>query len=356
MNRSVLIASGIFVVLCLYMLTGLFGCGSDDAADEAVAPAEKRMTVQVREMEAEIIPREVVLMGKTAPSRRVDLKAETSGKVVSVAELRGKPIKAGEFVAELELKNRQERLEEARASREQAGLEYEAAQKLLGQGLRSDSQVAQALSTLRGAEQRLRAIELEIRDTRIYAPFEGILQERMVEVGDYLGIGDPVARIIDMNPLVVEADATEFQIEYLKIGEEGHARLSEGRHLDGLLTYVAGESDPLSRTFPVELEIPNPDYRIPAGITAEIAIETERVPAYKISPGLISISDDGEFGIKIVDEDDVVRFYKADVVKSEPESLWLSGLPGSIRLITVGQGFTQEGDKVNVEMESSQWN
>jgi multidrug efflux system membrane fusion protein len=356
MNRSVLIAMGIFVVLCLYMLTGLVGCSETEETDSGeAAPVKSLMTVQIRELEAMVIPREVTLSGKTAPSRVVDLKAETAGKVEFVADERGMPVSKGDLIARIEENDRRERLQQAQASLEQAELEHEAALRLKDQGLRSDSNVAEALSRLRGAEQMVRAMEINVRNTLLTAPFDGVLQERHVEVGDYLGIGDPVARIIDLDPLIIEGHATEFQVEFLEIGEIGHALLADGHAVDGRLRYVAGEADALSRTFRIELEVPNADLGIPAGITAQIAVETERVPAFRISPALISISDDGEFGVKIVDGENRVRFIPADIVKSEPDALWLTGLPESIRLITVGQGFTQPGDEVKPELETTAW-
>jgi multidrug efflux system membrane fusion protein len=356
MNRSVLIAMGIFLVLCLYMLTGLVGCTQTEEAEAGKGPAAKPlMTVQVREMQSIEIPREVTLSGKTAPSRFVDLKAETAGKVEAIADRRGMPVSEGDLIARIEENDRRERLQQAQATLRQAELEHEAALRLKDQGLRSDSQVAEALSRLRGAEQMVRAMEIDVRNTRLTAPFDGLLQERHVEVGDYLGIGDPVARIIDLDPLIIEGQATEFEVEFLEIGEIGHARLADGHSVDGRLRYVAGEADAQSRTFRIELEVPNPDLEIPAGITAQIAVETERVPAYRISPALISISDEGQFGVKTVDDQNRVRFTPADIVKSEPDALWLTGLPESIRLITVGQGFTQPGDEVKTELETTAW-
>jgi membrane fusion protein, multidrug efflux system len=356
MNRSVLIAIGIFLVLCLYMLTGLFSCRQSGADPSAgVVNGKPVMTVKVRELEAREVVREVVLSGKTIASRRVELRAETAGRVVGVADRRGRVVKAGEVVVEIELNDRPDRLAQARAALEQAQLEHEAGQRLEQQGLRPAFEVAAALARLRGAEQQVRAIEVDIRNTRLTAPFDGILQDRMVEVGDYLGIGDPAARLIELDPLVVTGEATEFQIAFLHIGELAHARLMDGRELEGRLRYVAGEADPLTRTFPVELEVANPGNAIQAGLTARIAVETERVPAYRISPALISIADDGRFGVKTVDPQQVVRFYEADIVKTEPDAIWLAGLPEKILLITVGQGFTQEGDRVNTELESAQW-
>lgn len=357
MNRSVLMALGICVALVLYMLTGVFGC-SREKPSQPLQPGERArqlMRVQVRDMEAVEIPREVVVTGRTVPSRGVLLKAETAGRVEWVADLRGHLVKAGEEIARLEVRDRSERLEQAQALLEQARFEYEAVQMLSGQGLRSPAQVAEALARLRGSEQAVTAMELDLEHTRVRAPFSGVLQDRHVEVGDYLGVGDPVAQVIDLDPLVVEGQVTEFQVAYVEPGEIGHAHLSGGRVLDGTIRYIAGEADPLARTFLVELEVPNPGNRVPGGITAEIRIETERVLAHRISPGLISIDDDGRFGIKIVDADDTVRFIEADIVRAEPDALWLGSLPPKMRLITVGQGFTQPGDKVEPVIETTTW-
>lgn len=357
MNHSVKVALGIFVILCLYMLTGLVGCGGKD---EPVAPVENLadrpvMTVQVRQMSAVEIPREVLFSGKTVPSRSVELKAETAGRIIEIAESRGKPVRQDEMIAHIELYDRENRLEQANAAHEQAKLEYEASLRLRAQELRSSADVAEALSRLRGAEQRVRAMELEIDNTRLEAPFDGILQERTVEVGDFVSVGDPVARVIDLDPIVVEGQVTEFQIGYMKIGETGHADLADGLQVDGIIRYVAGESDPQTRTFKVELEVANPGHRIPAGITAQIRVETERIRAHRISPRLISIADDGRFGVKIVDPDNRVQFIEADIVRYEPDALWLGGLPAEIRLITIGEGFTQPGDLVDVSTESIEW-
>ncbi|MGC9451405.1 MAG: efflux RND transporter periplasmic adaptor subunit [Oceanipulchritudo sp.] len=355
MNHSVKVALGIFLLLCLYMLTGLAGCGGKPGPEEAGPPPERPlMSVRARDMQAEVISREVMFNGKTNPSRSVDIKAETSGRVMEVADLRGRRISVDQLIARIELNDRPERLEQARASLEQAGLEYEAAMRLEKQALRSESAVAEALARLRGAEQLVRSMELEMENTRLLAPFDGILQERMVEVGDYLGIGDPVARVIDLDPLIVEGEVTEFQIGYMKIGESGFADLADGRTVEGVIRYVAGEADPRSRTFTVEMEVPNPDLAIPAGITATVRVETERVPAYRISTSLISVADDGRLGIKLVDEEGRVRFREADIVRSEPDSIWVTGLPSRLRLITLGQDFTQPGDRVEVVLEAGE--
>lgn len=356
MNRSVLIALGIFVAIGLYLLSGLIGSSSDEAVAPAAAGESPLMTVRARTLVAEEIPREVVLVGKTAPSRAVDVRAEVEGRVEEILDGRGRLVEAGEILVRLEKRDLPERLKQAMAVEAQSRLEFASGKRLFEQGLRSEAELAGLEAALRGAQQRVRALEIDLEKTQIAAPFDGILEERQVESGDFVRIGDRVARVIELKPLVVTAEATEFQREFLKVGEVGHARLASGSEVDGVLRYVGSEADPARRTFTVELEVPNPGGELGAGLSAEIAVETERVAAYRISPALVSIADDGTFGIKVVDADDRVRFYVADLVKTAPEHIWVTGLPGEIRLITFGQGFVKEGDRVRVQPDEGGWN
>lgn len=356
MNRSILIALGILLAIVLYFLSGLIGAAPDEGAVQPAARESRLMTVRVRPLVAEEVPREVVLVGKSAPSRAVDLRAEVEGRVEEILDGRGRFVKAGERIIRLEARDLPERLQQARAVEAQSRLEFASGRRLFEQGLRSEAELAGLEATLRGAEQRLRALELDMEKTRIGAPFDGFLEERPVEIGDFARVGDRVARVIQLDPLVITAEATEFQREFLKVGEIGHARLASGPELDGVIRYVASEADAARRTFTVELEVPNPGGELGAGLSAEIAVETERVSAYRISPALVSIADDGTFGIKVVDPDDRVRFYVADLVKTSPEYIWVTGLPAEIRLITFGQGFVKEGDRVRVQPDEGGWN
>lgn len=355
MKRSVLIAFGILVAIGLYLLSGLiFGKETrEEATAEESGP--RLMTVRIRELAAEDIPREIVLVGKSEASRSVDLRGEIEGRVTKVILERGRFVKAGDLVAQIELRDRPERLSQAKAVLAQVRLEHESAKRLFKTGLRSEVELARSEAVLRGAEQVVRGLEIELEKTRIIAPFDGFLEERDVEEGDFVRVGERIARVLDLDPLLVVAEATEFQRPHLKVGEVGHARFATGEALDGTLRYVGSEADSGQRTFTVELEVANPDGAISAGYTAELAVETERVAAYRISPALISISDNGTFGIKVVDEDNIVRFYEADLVKASPDYIWVTGLPDRVRLITFGQGFVKEGDLVEVDVAPDGW-
>jgi multidrug efflux system membrane fusion protein len=353
MNRSVQIALAIFALLALYMLSGLVRCGREVPEQSADAQniGHPVITVLARDVETESIFRTIRITAKTLPSRGVELKAQTTGTIEEVMAKRGSVLSAGDEIAAIELKDRLERLEQAKATLSQAQFEFDAAERLEERDLRSASQVAQALSSLRGSEQMVRAMELDIEHTRIRASFDGILQDRYVELGDYLGIGDPVARVIDIDPIIVAGDVTEDQVGHLKPGQHGIATLSDGTVIEGYIRYVASEANQEARTFAVELEVANPELVIHAGVTASIIIETEEVRAVRVDKDFLATTDEGRIGIKVVDGDNRVRFIEADKQELGPDSIWITGLPEKIRLITRGQGYTLEGDLVEVVME-----
>ena len=201
------------------------------------------------------------------------------------------------------------------------------------------------------AQANLISLNLDLENTKIKAPFEGTLQSRAVEVGDYLQVGDPVAVIVDRNPLVVTGDVYEKDIHHLKMGMQGYAELNSGEKLEGTIRYLAVQSDPKTRTFTLELEVPNPDSALPAGQTAKITIPTGATQAHKLSPALLSLNDAGDLGIKIVDDEQTVQFLPATIIKSSANFIWLGGLPQSLQLISVGQGFANEGELVKVDYE-----
>lgn len=351
MNRSYVIAGSILAILTLYMSLGFVGCSRtekfdvssvilDDSLGKAV------MTVRTRNLEAVEIAREVVAPGRTDAARRIQIKARTSGRVDTIIAKRGERVSAGDSILRIELDSRPETVKRAEAALEARTIDYEAAVRLAEQKLTSGSALASAKAATTSAEEALALVRLDMEHTIVRAPFAGVLNERFAEVGDFLQPGDPVGVLLELDPLIVTGEVTELQVRHLQVGEHGIARLSDGREVEGRIRYVDTDADPSSRTFSVELEVPNPGLAISAGVTAEIVVETERVPAYEISLAHVSIDDEGRFGIKYMDTDSVVRFAPVDVVRSTPRTVWLTGLPDPLRLITTGQGFTKPGDVV----------
>lgn len=351
------IAAGLALALTGWLLSGQIGAGKPapepEATNRAAAVARQLPTVRVRTLVAEPVGREIVVNGKTAPARAVALRAETNGRVVGLGAKRGAAVRQGELLVRLDPRERQAMVDEARASLRMREIEHDAAQQLGAKGFQAETKVAEAKANLEAAQAALEHARIELSHTEIPAPFDGVLEERPVEIGDFVDIGDPVATVIEQDPFLVTGELAETEIGRLTPGMAGSARLVTGETVEGRLRYVGRRADPGTRTFTIELEVPNPGGHFVAGVSAELRMAYDTVEAHRISPGLLTLSDEGEVGIKAVDDDDLVVFHPATVVRAAADAVWLAGLPEQLRLITVGQGFVRAGDRVQPVPEAA---
>jgi len=199
---------------------------------------------------------------------------------------------------------------------------------------------------LESAKAELTRAKLDLGYRYVRAPFDGALQARMVEVGDFVKTGDPVATYVDNRTIVVSANLSEFDARYVAVGDPGEARLATGETVRGRIRYVAPVADEATRTFVVELEVDNRDAALRAGGTAELRMPAEAVLAQRVSPSLLTLDDAGNVGIKIVNESGEVEFVVADIALSSHDGVWLAGLPAEATIITVGQGYVSSGTVV----------
>lgn len=349
-HRSWFISIGIAALISLWLLSGLlFPSNSEEAVDltETGKPEDALSSVRVRTQAAEQVQRTIVVNGKTAPARIVELAAETDGRIEFIGAERGSNVAAGELIVRLDKRDREARLAQARATVKQREVEYEARAKLKDSSYVSESQLQEALAGLEAARAELTRAELDLGYMKIRAPFAGALQARQVEVGDFVKSGDKVATFVDNRKIIVSANVSEFDAGYVSIGDEAEARLATGETVHGKIRYVAPVADEATRTFEVELEVDNSDGALRAGGTAELRLFAETVFAHRLSPALLTLDDAGDVGIKIINDEGKVEFVPADIALSSNDGVWIAGLPKTATIITVGQGFVPDGAMVN---------
>ena len=346
-SRPAWLAVALLALLAAWLLSGLLGPSRREVDTPAPAVRAAAATpVQVARLAAEPVERTLSLSGRTAPARTVELKAETSGRVVTVGAARGARVDGGALIVRLDAGDRVARLEQARAELRQRELEYEGQLKLKPEGYISDARLAESLALREKARAEVTRAELDVDRMAVRAPFAGALQERSVEVGDYVAPGTPVATVVDDRRLAVAGSIAEGHASLLRPGMAGTARLASGQQVTGRLRYVAPVADTATRTFAVELEIANPGGELPVGVTADIELPVGTVRAHRLSPALLTLDDSGVVGVKIADADGRVRFVPATVVRTTPDGVWITGLPDPAPVIVGGQGFVRDGSLV----------
>lgn len=359
-HRSWLLSATIAIAVALWLLSGALdsdrgndaGAAADGEQPIASASRPARSSVRVRTQSAEEIMRTIVVNGETAPARIVDLAAETDGRVVSVGADRGSNVERGGVIVQLDERDRRARLAQAEATVRQREVEFLGREKLKSESYVSEAQLQEAVAMLEAAKTELTRAKLDLEYMTVRAPFDGALQARHVEVGDFVKQGDPIARFVDNRSIIVSASVSEFDAGYVEVGQAAEANLATGETVHGRIRYVSPVADEETRTFEVELEVDNREGRLRAGGTAVLSIPAERIHAHRVSPSLLTLDDAGNVGIKIVNADGKVEFVVADVALSSSDGIWVAGLPETATIITVGQGFVTPGATIDAVPES----
>lgn len=369
--------------------------GSTDMAQDkdptrtaATPEQDKAMRVVVMRSEAREIDSAVILRGRTEADREVELRAETSGPVVSEPLRKGARVAAGDRLCRLDPAAREAtlqeararltearsrmpearaRLEEARADLEEAKINYNAAENLVGSGFASQTRVASTRAALRAAEAGVEgaksgletaqasieaaraavtSAEKEIERLTISAPFAGVLETDTAEIGSLLQPGSLCATVLQLDPITLVGFVSEMQVARVATGAQASARLASGREVTGQVRFVSRAADDTTRTFRVEIQVPNPALDLRDGQTAEIRIAADGKTAHLVPQSALTLNDEGTLGVRILNDETRVQFVPVTLLRDTPTGVWMTGLPPKAEVIVIGQEYVSDGVKV----------
>lgn len=349
MKKNLITALMFAAAITLWLLSGvLFKAPPQPVAtaSDQQQPANEATKVRVREFIAQPHTQTLTLRGKTASKRSANISAEISARVVARPVERGDKVKSGDLLCGLAEDDRAAGTREAEARLKEAEIEFDGAKQLAERGLLADSTIARLGAQLESARANLARAQLNLERTQIKAPFDGIVENIWLSVGDLAQVGSRCVTLLDLDPLLIVANVSEQDISLVREGQPVSAQTSNGSWLEGIVTFVGSQSDDRTRTYPVEVTVDNPDYKVRAGLTSIITVAGSAVMAQRVSPALLTLNDEGELGLRAVDADNKVVFYAASIIEDTPEGAWVTGLPDRVRLITVGQEFVAAGQSV----------
>ncbi|WP_457650220.1 efflux RND transporter periplasmic adaptor subunit [Profundibacter sp.] len=332
----------------------------------------------------------VMLRGRTEAARQVTVMAETSGKVVSEPLRKGAYIEAGQTLCQLDSGTRESRLAEAKARLTEAEarlpeamanaagaaaklieakVNENAARRLNQQGYASETRAASAEAALQGAlagiesakaavvsakaaieaaNASIASIEKDIENLTITAPFAGLLETDTAELGVLLQPGSPCATIIQLDPIKLVGFAPETEVDKVTVGAMAGARLATGREVVGRVTFLSRSADPLTRTFRVEIQVPNAGLAIRDGQTVEIIVASDGTKAHLLPQSSLTLNNDGALGIRYVGPDNITGFAPVSILRDTPEGIWVAGLPDKVDVIVLGHEYVIAGVKLDV--------
>ncbi len=340
-------AFGILIAVTLWIASSLVFHPNTEASVEKgdAKPVSTVPLVRVAQMSASERSATVNVRGRTQALHAVDVRAEIEGVVKAIHFDKGQKVKTGDVLCEIDVNDRSAKVAQMQAMVAQTGKELEVAQDLYKEGFRSKTQLAQAQAAYEGARASASTMSIQLADTKIRAPFDGYVDDRYVDVGDFMRVGDKCEMVIAPEPFLAVGAVSEHEVGQIAIGGPASAKLVTGETVQGKVRFVASRSDATTRTFPVEVELPNPDNKLRDGVSADIRIPVKRVSAVKISPAIMVLDDAGVVGVRVV-ENGIVRFLPVQIISDAPDGMWISGVPDHTAVITVGQQFVTDGERV----------
>jgi multidrug efflux system membrane fusion protein len=146
--------------------------------------------------------------------------------------------------------------------------------------------------------------------------------------------------------MLAVVEVAERKLAGVKVGENASIRLVTGETAEGEIRFVSKSASATTRTYRVEVQVPNADGAIPDGITAEVSLKLKAEPATQIPRSALTFSSGGDLGVRVVGDGGKVGFVKVTIAEDAQSQMWVNGIPDGARVIVQGQDFVREGEKV----------
>ena len=413
MNKSLIIAILVIISVAAWFLSGRFinnndeklksEYGSENINNKTSSEIDvinlNEVIVETKISSASNIDQFISIQGQTKENRSIDLKSQTTGNIIKKNFERGQLVNSEEVLIEISIEDRFELLNSFEKDLERINkellindekrdnlmskvseqiklfeIEYQSVKKLVDKGLSSQSKLnlasfnlAEANSNLKdiqldyqtqltnlesqlaNIESKIKNIKLDIKNTKIISPFMGIVESSNVELGTYVRPGDPIVKIVDLNPIKIQGYVSETDVNKIKLGSIAKLRISNNLKKDGVITFISPVAETNTRTFELTIEADNQDLLFKSGLTTSITIDVNAVEAHKISPSILTLKDDGSVGIKILDDKNKVVFFPVQKVKDTIDGMWVTGLPNNANIIVTGQEYVTEGQVIKLK-------
>jgi membrane fusion protein, multidrug efflux system len=266
--------------------------------------------------------------------------------VTAVNVTKGQNVAVGDVLCTLDQGTRAAAVATAQAGLAQAQADFETNKSLREKGLAPANSVNALEAALKAAQSQFDQATAEFDRTQVKTTVAGVVQDPVASVGSMLSPGTPCATVVELDPMLFIGTVPEARVGLAKLGLKANIETVTGQSIDGEVSYISPTADDATRSFPVEIQIPNANGAVLSGITATATVEMGTLPAHLLPQSVLTLNDEGTIGIRAV-ENEEVKFYPVTIVSDSREGVWVTGLPPRVDVITVGQEFVVPGQKVD---------
>ncbi len=349
--RSKAIAGAVAAGLVAWMGSG-YVFPTPQEAPQARAMEKVLTTVGFKTLQKQKVSRVFFAEGETLPFRNTTIRSAVSGEVVALPLEKGINVEEGDVIVTIDQETARLDLERARKEFEKARQDFKNTEELLKKGIVTQDRRRETEAALAAARSEAARAQQALEDTSILAPYTGKLEELNVEVGEYITAGTEVASVIETVPLKISFNVPQSIQGKITEGQSASLRFANGELGEAIVTYVGNLGSSETRTFKAEAFFSNPTRAIPAGMSASVSIPYAEIEGHFISPAIIATNEDGILGVKVINDDDTIAFTPIEIIRSQKEGVWVTGIPDEARVVTIGQGYVSDGESVTAKPDN----
>jgi membrane fusion protein, multidrug efflux system len=336
------------------------------------------MTVEVAKVVRASISDEILVVGNLIGDATVSVVPRAVGRLQDIYVRLGDRVNRGQRIAKIEdfeiveqvkqaeaaqevslatIRQREADLKQAQTSTERSRSLFERQllpkQTLDDNEARYQSAIAQldlARAQSTQSKARLEELRINLSNTIVPSPVNGFVARRAVDPGAYVSQNAPIADVVDITIVRLVANVVEKDLKQMKAGDATKVQVDAfpGETFKGRIARVSPVLDPATRTAPIEIEIPNADYRLKPGMYARVGITTNVKKDALVVPVNAVVDLGGRRGV-FQPQGDSAIFHSVQIGTEEKDLVEIvGGINEGEYVITTGAGALRDGDRVIV--------
>jgi len=289
------------------------------------------------------------------PNRIVTVSAEVEGRIEKIPSVEGSKLKTGDLLIRLNSDLIRPQFEIAEAQFNRDKIEFERMKELVEKDATSRSDLDDATVQLATSKAQLEEVSARLERTQIIAPINGVLNNLMVEQGEYVQSGTPVAEIVDTDMVKVVVDVPERDITFFTVGQNTEVFLNyrdKEKSLAGTITFISELADQQTRSTSMEITLANKEGFLRSGQIVRVRLTRQNIKDAVLIPLLAVIPMENGYAVYVVNSTEAQRReVKLGIIKADRVHV-KSGLEPGDKLIIAGHRFVAPGQKVNAVVEN----
>lgn len=344
-------------LIILSLVIGVFSACESET--EETIQEVKTVNVETRHLTPEVFESYLKLVGNVTTNRDVQVAAEVSGRIIDVRKDEGEEVREGETVVKVDDRRLQQELNRLQATTEQSRENYERLKRLYeDENIGSEIDYLNAKYNYQQNNAALEGLKVDMEHTSISAPFTGVVESILTEVGEMVAPGTPVYRLISRNQKSVLIGVPARNSGSIELGDiaEVWFDFDPDTKYELPITYVGNSINPNNRTFDVKIKLPADLNKVKVDMIANVRLRTERIDYAIVIGEEYVFQKEGNNVVYLFDQDENGEPIASERVvnlgsKYGNEVVVKNGLKAGEELITLGASYLQDGSRVNKVQE-----